>query len=81
MPRENASAKARRYLCEGRVVLHRVDRIRVVASVRGDGTIHRVAYSRRAWTCTCPARTAACAHLLAVRLVVAVDLDDTEGGW
>ena len=78
--RENAAGKARRYLVEGRVILHRVDRHRVEATCRGDGTVHRSTYRHGSWSCTCPARTATCAHLLAVRLVVAVDIcDDDEG--
>jgi uncharacterized Zn finger protein len=75
--RENAAAKARRYLCEGRVVLSRVDPLRVVAACRGDGTVYQIAYAQHVWSCTCPARTDQCAHLLAVRLVVAVDLAPT----
>lgn len=75
MARENAAAKARRYLGEGRLVLTRVDPLRVIGACRGDGAIHTVTYTQRTWACTCPARTDQCAHLLAVRLVVAVDLD------
>jgi hypothetical protein len=74
MTRENAAQKARRYLCEGRVTLQRVDQDRVIGSCRGDGTVYRVVYWRGAWSCDCPARTDQCAHLLAVRLVVVVDV-------
>ena len=35
--------------------------------------VYHLGYSRGAWWCTCPARST-CAHLLAARLVVAVDL-------
>lgn len=74
--RENAALKARRYLTEGRVIVHRVTPSLVVASCRGDGTMHRCRYEAGIWSCTCPVRSNGCAHLLAVRLVVAVDLDD-----
>lgn len=74
MPRENASAKARRYLGEGRVVIETVSRRTVVASVRGDGRRYRCTYRDGLWSCTCPARSDGCAHLLATRLVVVVDL-------
>lgn len=76
MARENAAAKARRYLTEGRVILERVTPVMVVAAVRGDGTVHRCAYLDHRWSCTCPVPSDQCAHLLAVRLVVAVDLEE-----
>lgn len=79
MSRENAAAKARRYLTEGRLVLTRVDRSRVAGVCRGDGAVHQVSYAQRVWSCTCPARSERCAHLLAVRLVVAVDLELGDG--
>jgi uncharacterized Zn finger protein len=70
--RENAAAKARRYLVEGRVMLLRVDVMGsfVVGSVRGDhGIVYRVAHEDGGWRCTCPA-IGPCAHLLALQLVV-----------
>ena len=42
--RENAATKARRYLCEGRVVVTGVAPNRVEARVRGDGTFHACHY-------------------------------------
>lgn len=78
MARENAEGKARRYLGEGRVVVQRVARDRVVATCRGDGCVYRVVYWRRTWSCDCPARSDRCAHLLAVRRVVAVDLLEAD---
>lgn len=71
--RENAASKGRRYLTEGRVVITRLNTGSVDAVVRGDGTHHAVAWRPHLWTCTCEAR-GTCSHLLAVRLVVAVDL-------
>lgn len=74
MPRENAEAKGRRYLTEGRVVLRTVNRHTVEAWVRGDGAVWRVSWTRRdGWSCPCPARGARCAHRIAVGLVVAVE--------
>lgn len=78
MVRESAPVKARRYLTEGRVIVSRVSSSLVVASCRGDGAIHRVTYTAGMWRCTCPVRTDQCAHLLAVRLVVAVDLQEVH---
>lgn len=73
--RESAAAKGARYLAEGRVVVTRVEPGRVTARVRGDGAIHRVSWSPSSgWECSCPARSDRCAHLLAVRSVVAVDV-------
>ena len=37
MPRENASAKARRYLAEGRAAILEVSTATIAAAVRGDG--------------------------------------------
>lgn len=72
--RENAAAKARRYLVEGRVTVEHVHAHEVTATVRGDGERHHVAWRPGAgWSCTCPAR-GRCAHLRAVGHVVAVDL-------
>ena len=72
--RENAAAKAQRYLSEGRVVLTQVTPDRVDAMIRGDGAIHTAGYRNGAWNCTCPARTANCSHLRALRLTTVVDL-------
>ncbi len=70
MVRENAEAKAKRYLGEGRIVLIRVSDERVLARVRGDGSVWQVVYQNGKWSCTCPAR-GRCSHLLAVGAVVA----------
>lgn len=70
MTRENADAKARRYLVEGRVVIRQVGAGYVNADVRGDGAVWSVTYRRGGWYCPCPAR-GRCCHLLAVGLVTA----------
>lgn len=76
MSRESADEKGRRYLVEGRVALRFVDADRVAATVRGDGTEHRVRFTRaRGWTCSCPA-VGRCSHLVAVRCVTAVLHED-----
>jgi uncharacterized Zn finger protein len=73
--RENAAAKGRRYLTEGRVIVTHVRPGTVVrAVVRGDGALHRCGWDAGTWWCQCPARSDACAHLVALRLIVAVDL-------
>lgn len=69
--RENAEAKGRRYLTEGRLTLHRVDDNSAVATCRGDGQLYRCGLDPTwEWWCNCPARTDRCAHLVALRLVV-----------
>lgn len=68
--RENAAAKARRYICEGRLIVRRVDGPHVVAYCRGDGVMHRIEVRDDHGTCTCSAR-GRCSHLLALGLVTA----------
>ena len=75
MARENAAAKARRYLVEGRCIVTRVEPGRAAAIVRGDGQLHHVTVRGQTWTCTCPARTR-CSHQIAVGLVIAIDLPE-----
>lgn len=72
-PREDAAAKARRLLVEGRVMVRRVDDRGCFAKVRGDsGFVRSViwdAYAER-WSCDCPARSERCSHIRAVSSVV-----------
>jgi hypothetical protein len=72
-PREDAAAKGRRYLAEGRLVVRAVDEIAgtVRAACRGDGAVYALGRDRGGWFCSCPAR-GRCAHLVALGLVVAV---------
>jgi uncharacterized Zn finger protein len=70
---ENAEAKARRYLCEGRLELQRVDSDGVLARCLGDeGDTYNVRWddARRRWACSCPAYGPRCAHVLALARVV-----------
>jgi uncharacterized Zn finger protein len=75
--REDAATKARRIVAEGRLILTEVTPRRVAATCRGEGHLYVLGWQRGAWHCTCPAsdRAAACSHLRALRLVVAVDLE------
>lgn len=69
MSRENAPAKARRYLGEGRLTVTFVDGDRVTATCKGDGRVYRVTVAGEAWHCDCDAR-GRCSHLYALGLVV-----------
>lgn len=81
MSRESAAAKARRYLAEGRLLILHVHGPLIRAACRGDGQVYRLGHDpRHGWWCDCPARSRACAHLLALRLVTAVAPDD-QGAW
>lgn len=73
--REDAYAKGRRLLVEGRVRLVSVNGGRVEARVRGDSAAaYRVRHVPGAgWACTCPATSRRCSHVLAVQLVTVVD--------
>lgn len=73
--RENAHTKATRYLGEGRLVIRELDEDAgvVQADVRGAGAVWTCGHDSTGWFCDCPARTDQCAHLVAVRLVVALE--------
>jgi hypothetical protein len=68
MTRENARAKALRYLTEHRLTILRVDKERVEAECRGDGAVYSLGWQDGAWRCDCPAKTR-CARLLALMAV------------
>jgi uncharacterized Zn finger protein len=69
---ENARAKGRRLLEEGRLTVERVDASGYVqATCRGDSAaVYHLGFDpgRGQWRCTCPAR-GRCAHLIALQLV------------
>jgi len=68
--RETVTAKAARYLVEGRLVVTAVDGDHVTAACRGQGAIYRLGHDPgRGWHCSCPVRGDRCAHLLALQLV------------
>jgi hypothetical protein len=67
--RESTEAKARRYLCEGRLILTLVAADVVSARCRGSGEVYRCGHDpARGWHCDCPARRTCC-HLVALQLV------------
>jgi hypothetical protein len=68
--REDAAARGRRLVAEGRLVIRRVDQNEVAAVCRGDsGEVHALGFSPdREWWCSCPAMRR-CGHLVALQLV------------
>lgn len=72
--RENAAAKARRLLTEGRLRVLSVDEASATASAecRGDsGLTYSVGWDEAGrWFCSCEAK-GRCSHLIALQLVVA----------
>ena len=73
--RENAAAKGRRLLVEGRVMVHFAVGGLVEADVRGDsGSVYRVIHSPGKWSCPCEAR-GRCSHVAAVMLISAVPVE------
>lgn len=70
--RENRTAKARRLLTEGRVIVDEVRGRNVRAFVRGDsGSYYLVEHDKGTWTCEC-INPGNCSHVEALRLVVAI---------
>jgi hypothetical protein len=70
--REDAFAKARRLLTEGRVTILRVGPQEFAAQVRGDHAgLYGCGYSGGRWYCAClhSARTTFCSHRLALMLL------------
>jgi uncharacterized Zn finger protein len=80
--RENAAAKARRLLVEGRVrvLCASEDDGYVNAEVRGDSaSVYTVSYEADAgWHCDCATR-GVCSHIRALQLVVGVEPRATDG--
>ena len=70
MSRENAAAKGRRYVGEGRLVVDSVANGEVRARCRGDGAVYNLLVREGHWACDCPA-LGRCSHLIALGLVVA----------
>jgi hypothetical protein len=69
MTRETVDAKARRYLCEGRLIVTKVDGDHVMACCRGQGSVYRLGHEPgRGWFCDCSAR-GTCCHLVALMAV------------
>jgi hypothetical protein len=72
--RENAAAKGRRYVSEGRLVVRTLDEAAgvVEADCRGTGAIWACGRDSRGWYCACRA-FGTCSHLHALMLVVALE--------
>lgn len=71
MARENAQARGKRYLTEGRLRLKLVQSRRILAVCRGTGATWSCGFMNGVWFCECPARTR-CSHLWALQLVTEV---------
>lgn len=70
MTRESVDVKARRYLAEGRLQLHRIDTDEIRGHCRGDGATYSLGWNPAdRWWCSCPAARGRCAHLVALKLV------------
>jgi hypothetical protein len=71
--RENSHAKARRYLLEARLQITRVDGGLIEAVFRSDdAVVYRLGHSEGRFWCSCPAISAECCHLRALKLVTIV---------
>ena len=68
MARENAEAKGRRYLVEGRLVVEHATGGEIRAHCRGGGQVYDLGLERGEWFCSCPA-LGLCSHLVALQLV------------
>jgi hypothetical protein len=74
--RENVQAKAQRYLGEGRIVIRELDEYAgtLLADARGSGSVYGVSRDERGrWRCDCATRGPKCCHILAVKLVTALE--------
>jgi uncharacterized Zn finger protein len=73
--REDAAAKAKRYLGEGRVRIVSCDEEAgtILAQVRGSGAIYAAGHGAKSWSCDCPAKSKNCAHILALKLVTVLE--------
>lgn len=73
MGREDALSKGKRYLAEGRLLVHSVGDRSIRGTCRGLGRTYRCGWDwdgewNGDWFCTCPAR-GRCSHVLALQLV------------
>lgn len=68
--RENATAKARRLLTEGRVTIRTLRDDLILAEVRGDSARrYEVVWEPAGWSCPCDAISPRCSHVMATQLV------------
>jgi hypothetical protein len=66
--RENAEARGKRYLTEGRLQIREVSVSRILATCRGTGATYELGFLNGVWFCECPARSR-CSHLWSLELV------------
>ncbi len=67
---ETVGDRARRYLTDGRLTVHRADGTQVLASCAGHHAQYRLGYDQdHGWWCECGSRDT-CSHLYALGLVV-----------
>jgi hypothetical protein len=66
--RDNAAAKGKRYLSEGRLIVEHVDAAGIRAVCPVMGSVYGLGCDNERWYCNCPAR-GLCAHLVALQLV------------
>lgn len=79
--RESAAVKSARYLAEGRLTITLVSGDHVTAVCKGSGESYQLGHEPgRGWHCDCPARSNACAHLLALQSVTVRRIVTTSGG-
>ena len=70
--REGVPVKARRLLCEDRVIVRLAVGTMIEAQVRGDsGHTYEVVHGQGRWRCDCEAR-GRCSHIQALMLIAAV---------
>ncbi len=73
MSREDVLSKAKRYVGEGRLLVHAVGDKSIRGTCRGLGKTYRCGWDSDGawdggWFCTCPSRSR-CSHVLALQLV------------
>jgi hypothetical protein len=73
--RETIREKAGRYLLEGRVRIRSCDEENgiIEADIRGLGAMYSTGRDSAGWHCDCNARTADCAHVIALKTVIAFE--------
>jgi uncharacterized Zn finger protein len=77
---EDAAAKGRRLLGEGRLTVLQITPQLIYAQVRGDsGAVYNVGYEagKNEWRCSCEAR-GRCSHIRALQLVTVIAPPDKE---
>lgn len=73
--RESVRQKAGRYLLEGRVRIRECNEVDayIEADIRGLGAVYSVGRDSGGWHCNCNARAVDCAHVVALKTVIAFE--------